>query len=163
MQVTAVIESLSLRHLCYPLVRRIAPADRTRRLIEEKQTTVRTVFVRRLLICSQFVASNLQGFHFIRDLDCGFFVALLGARCSCSGANETRNLANWVNECFYEKVVKVKAAAFNLARLETRYTGGWYEKSSRQLYVNRGIGTTIIPIRVGARTKITILELVREF
>jgi uncharacterized protein len=52
--------------------------------------------------------------------------------------------------------------ALNLARLETRYTRGWYERSRSQLYVNRGIGTTIIPIRVGARPEITILELVRE-
>jgi predicted MPP superfamily phosphohydrolase len=52
--------------------------------------------------------------------------------------------------------------ALNLARLETRYTRGWYERSGSQLYVNRGIGTTIIPIRVGARPEITLLELVRE-
>ena len=51
--------------------------------------------------------------------------------------------------------------ALNLARLETRYTRGWYERSGSQLYVNRGIGTTIIPIRVGARPEITVLELVR--
>lgn len=52
--------------------------------------------------------------------------------------------------------------ALNLARLETRYTRGWYERSGSQLYVNRGIGTTMIPIRVGARPEITVLELVRE-
>lgn len=52
--------------------------------------------------------------------------------------------------------------ALNLARLETRYTRGWYERSGSQLYVNRGIGTTMIPIRVGARPEITLLELVRE-
>jgi predicted MPP superfamily phosphohydrolase len=48
-----------------------------------------------------------------------------------------------------------------LARLETPYVSGWYEKSGRQVYVNRGIGTTMIPIRLGARPEITILELVR--
>ena len=47
-----------------------------------------------------------------------------------------------------------------LARLETPYVSGWYEKSGRQVYVNRGIGTTMIPIRLGARPEITILELV---
>jgi uncharacterized protein len=52
--------------------------------------------------------------------------------------------------------------ALNIARLETRYTRGWYERSGSQLYVNRGIGTTIIPIRVGARPEITLLELVHE-
>jgi predicted MPP superfamily phosphohydrolase len=49
-----------------------------------------------------------------------------------------------------------------LSRLETPYVSGWYEKSGCQLYVNRGIGTTMIPIRLGARPEITILELVRE-
>jgi len=50
----------------------------------------------------------------------------------------------------------------NLARLETRYAGGWYQRYGRQLYVNRGIGTTVLPIRLGARPEITVLELVRE-
>jgi predicted MPP superfamily phosphohydrolase len=49
----------------------------------------------------------------------------------------------------------------SLARLETPYVSGWYEKSRGQLYVNRGIGTTILPIRLGARPEITILELSR--
>ena len=41
--------------------------------------------------------------------------------------------------------------------METPYVSGWYEKSGGQLYVNRGIGTTILPIRLGARPEITIL------
>ena len=49
----------------------------------------------------------------------------------------------------------------SLARLETPYVSGWYEKSRGQLYVNRGIGTTILPIRLGARPEITLLELIR--
>jgi predicted MPP superfamily phosphohydrolase len=48
-----------------------------------------------------------------------------------------------------------------LARVETPYVSGWYEKSGRQLYVNRGIGTTMFPIRVGARPEITVFELSR--
>jgi len=50
----------------------------------------------------------------------------------------------------------------SLARLETPYVSGWFEKSGGQLYVNRGIGTTILPIRLGARPEITLFELVRE-
>ncbi|HWY06263.1 MAG TPA: metallophosphoesterase [Candidatus Acidoferrales bacterium] len=46
-----------------------------------------------------------------------------------------------------------------LARVETPYVSGWYEKDGGQLYVNRGIGTTMFPIRVGARPEITVLEL----
>lgn len=49
-----------------------------------------------------------------------------------------------------------------LSRFETTYTSGWYGKPGGQLYVNRGIGTTMIPIRLGARPEITVLELVRE-
>jgi predicted MPP superfamily phosphohydrolase len=49
----------------------------------------------------------------------------------------------------------------NLSHLLYRYTSGWYEQRSTKLYVNRGIGTTGFPIRLGARPEITILELVR--
>ena len=49
----------------------------------------------------------------------------------------------------------------SLARLETPYVSGWYEKAGAQLYVNRGIGTTGLPIRFGARPEITVFELVR--
>jgi predicted MPP superfamily phosphohydrolase len=42
------------------------------------------------------------------------------------------------------------------------YTSGWYEKAGGQLYVNRGIGTTILPIRLGARPEITVFELTRK-
>jgi predicted MPP superfamily phosphohydrolase len=47
-----------------------------------------------------------------------------------------------------------------LVRPETRYVSGWYEKPGSQLYVNRGIGTTGPPIRLGARPEITVFELV---
>jgi len=49
----------------------------------------------------------------------------------------------------------------SLARVETPYVSGWYEKLGGQLYVNRGIGTTGPPIRLGARPEITLLELAR--
>jgi predicted MPP superfamily phosphohydrolase len=49
----------------------------------------------------------------------------------------------------------------SLVRPETPYVSGWYEKAGSQLYVNRGIGTTGPPIRLGARPEITVLELVR--
>ncbi len=48
-----------------------------------------------------------------------------------------------------------------LVRPDTPYVSGWYEKTGSQLYVNRGIGTTGPPIRLGARPEITVLELVR--
>jgi predicted MPP superfamily phosphohydrolase len=48
-----------------------------------------------------------------------------------------------------------------LVRPETPYVSGWYEKAGSQLYVNRGIGTTGPPIRLGARPEITVLEFMR--
>ena len=50
----------------------------------------------------------------------------------------------------------------SLSRLETPYVSGWYEKPGGQLYVNRGIGTTALPIRLGARPEITVFELTRQ-
>ena len=49
----------------------------------------------------------------------------------------------------------------SLSHLETPYDSGWYEKRGSQLYVNRGIGTTGFPIRVGSRPEITVFELTR--
>ena len=49
-----------------------------------------------------------------------------------------------------------------LNRLETPYISGWFEKLGSQLYVNRGIGTTGIPVRLGARPEITVFELARS-
>ena len=49
-----------------------------------------------------------------------------------------------------------------LSRLVTPYVSGWYQKAGSQLYVNRGIGTIGLPMRVGARPEITVFELVRE-
>jgi len=42
------------------------------------------------------------------------------------------------------------------------YIRGWYEKGGAQLYMNRGIGITGFPIRLGARPEITVLELSRS-
>jgi predicted MPP superfamily phosphohydrolase len=42
------------------------------------------------------------------------------------------------------------------------YIRGLYENGGAQLYMNRGIGITGFPIRLGARPEITVLELTRE-
>lgn len=47
------------------------------------------------------------------------------------------------------------------ARLVTPYVEGWFQKAGRQLYVNRGIGTIGLPMRLGAPPEITIYHLVR--
>ncbi len=48
------------------------------------------------------------------------------------------------------------------SRLITDYVRGWFAKGHSQLYVNRGIGTIIFPVRLGSRPEITLFELVRE-
>ncbi len=47
------------------------------------------------------------------------------------------------------------------SRLVTPYVSGWFEKPGGQLYVNRGIGTIGVPIRIGAPPEITVYELTR--
>jgi predicted MPP superfamily phosphohydrolase len=47
------------------------------------------------------------------------------------------------------------------SRLITPYVAGWFEKPGGQLYVNRGIGTVFVPMRVGAPPEITVFELKR--
>ena len=42
------------------------------------------------------------------------------------------------------------------------YIRGLYEKGGAQVYMNRGIGITGVPIRFGARPEITVFELTRE-
>jgi uncharacterized protein len=48
------------------------------------------------------------------------------------------------------------------SRLVTPYVSGWFEKPGGQLYVNRGIGTIGVPMRVGAPPEITVFELTRK-
>jgi uncharacterized protein len=51
---------------------------------------------------------------------------------------------------------------FNLSSLiGVPYIRGWYEKGGAQLYMNRGIGITGFPIRLGDRPEITVFELTR--
>jgi len=47
------------------------------------------------------------------------------------------------------------------SRLVTPYLRGWFQKGNAQLYVNRGIGTIGVPIRIDAPPEITVFELVR--
>jgi predicted MPP superfamily phosphohydrolase len=47
------------------------------------------------------------------------------------------------------------------SRLVTPYVAGWFQRPGGQLYVNRGIGTIFVPIRIGAPPEITVFELKR--
>ena len=48
------------------------------------------------------------------------------------------------------------------SRLVTPYVAGWFRKRDSQLYVNRGIGTIFVPIRLGAPPEITVYQLARS-
>jgi predicted MPP superfamily phosphohydrolase len=48
------------------------------------------------------------------------------------------------------------------SRLATPYVAGWFQRPGGQLYVNRGIGTIFIPIRLGAPPEITVYSLTRR-
>jgi predicted MPP superfamily phosphohydrolase len=48
------------------------------------------------------------------------------------------------------------------ARLITDYVRGWFQKPGGQLYVNRGIGTIGVPIRIDSPPEITLFELTRQ-
>jgi predicted MPP superfamily phosphohydrolase len=47
------------------------------------------------------------------------------------------------------------------SRLVTPYVAGLFQKPGGQLYVNRGIGTIGVPIRIGAPPEITVYRLTR--
>jgi predicted MPP superfamily phosphohydrolase len=51
------------------------------------------------------------------------------------------------------------ARRWNLARMITSFTSGLYEEGGATLYVNRGLGTTGPPIRLGVRPEIAVLTL----
>jgi predicted MPP superfamily phosphohydrolase len=53
------------------------------------------------------------------------------------------------------------ARRLNLARLMTRFTSGLYRSGSSTLYVNRGLGTTGPPVRLGVAPEIAVLTLRR--
>jgi uncharacterized protein len=57
--------------------------------------------------------------------------------------------------------VPLVARRFNLARLVTRFTSGAYREAGSELYVNRGIGTSGPPIRLGTRGEIAVITLRR--
>jgi uncharacterized protein len=48
------------------------------------------------------------------------------------------------------------------SRLVTPYVAGWFSKPGGKLYVNRGIGTIGVPMRMGAPPEITVYELVQD-
>jgi predicted MPP superfamily phosphohydrolase len=48
------------------------------------------------------------------------------------------------------------------SRLVTPYIKGWFEKPGGRMYVNRGIGTIGVPMRMGAPPEITVYELGRK-
>jgi uncharacterized protein len=56
--------------------------------------------------------------------------------------------------------IPIAPRRWNLARMMTPFTVGLYKIGSSLLYVNRGLGTTGPPVRLGARPEIALLTLV---
>jgi uncharacterized protein len=56
--------------------------------------------------------------------------------------------------------IPVAPRFFNLSRLVTPFTAGLYHIGRSALYVNRGLGTTGPPIRIGVRPEIAVFTLV---
>lgn len=40
-----------------------------------------------------------------------------------------------------------------------RYLKGWYKSKETQMYVSKGVGTSIVPIRIGSRAEVTIFNI----
>ena len=40
-----------------------------------------------------------------------------------------------------------------------KYLKGWYKESEPKMYISKGVGTSILPIRFGARAEIVEMEL----
>jgi predicted MPP superfamily phosphohydrolase len=76
--------------------------------------------------------------------------AALGARLTLSGHTHGGQIA-----------VPFLARKLNLARLMSRFTAGTYWRNGCALYVNRGVGTSGPPIRVGVPGELTLLTLRR--
>lgn len=47
----------------------------------------------------------------------------------------------------------------NVARFYTQYTAGLYRTEKGAIYVNRGLGTIGVPIRVGAPPEVAVIRL----
>lgn len=43
-----------------------------------------------------------------------------------------------------------------------KYVDGWYDTDIGQLYINKGIGTSTLPLRLGARSEVTIFDYYPE-
>ena len=39
-----------------------------------------------------------------------------------------------------------------------RYVEGWYDEGGPPMYVSRGVGTSVVPVRIGARPEVTFFE-----
>ncbi len=55
--------------------------------------------------------------------------------------------------------IPIFSRLLNPASLSYRYTAGWYELGSAQLYVSRGAGTTGPPLRIGSPSEIVLVTL----
>lgn len=54
--------------------------------------------------------------------------------------------------------IKLNSYAPGLPVNSGKYVDGWYDTEFGELYINKGIGTSTVPVRLGARSEITIFD-----
>jgi hypothetical protein len=55
--------------------------------------------------------------------------------------------------------LEIAGSNFNIADVATPYTKGFYQLANSSLYVNSGLGTIGVPVRIGAPPEITLIRL----
>ena len=74
-------------------------------------------------------------------------------------APEFRNIAFNLAGHTHGGQLAIGGKAIFTPRGSGRYVAGWYHTAWGDLYVSRGVGTSIIPLRIGARPEIVLLEI----
>jgi len=57
--------------------------------------------------------------------------------------------------------IAIPSSQISLARLISPYVAGFYKSGKQLLYVNRGLGTVGVPLRIGVPPEITLITLRR--
>ena len=97
----------------------------------------------------------------LKGLDISLPTILLSHRPEIFPRAAARNVALTLSGHYHGGQVKVSLLGFelSLAHLLSPYTEGLYRLGRSHLYVNRGLGTTVTPVRLNAPPEITLFHL----
>lgn len=97
----------------------------------------------------------------LKGLDISLPTILLSHRPEIFPRAAARNVALTLSGHYHGGQVKVTLLGFelSLAHLLSPYTEGLYRLGRSHLYVNRGLGTTVTPVRLNAPPEITLFHL----